>query len=169
MPKQKSNPPETTPADGSPALQAFKVEVDEKLAEAGCSTLEEWAEKHPGKHLPATYGSYPSCALCGKVQPNTGVYRSVCKGIAKVVLRGQREHGKTIRMVREACDLARGADHTHVHDVALPKGIDFQRVLSFLGSMRREEAIGPEDVVSHKGKVTTVRFKGAGVLRLGWG
>lgn len=71
---------------GSPALQAFKTEVQERLGAEGIATLEEWAEQRPGEHLAATYGSYPSCALCGLVKPYGG-FQSRCEGMVRVTMR----------------------------------------------------------------------------------
>lgn len=144
---------------GTPALKAFKAEVKGKLDAAGCATLEEWAEKRPGEHLPAMYGKYPSCALCGAVEPYEG-YQTACKGPNPIVLRNQRTHGKTLSLLSVACEAARrGFDQ-----VVLLTGAQaqFDRILSLVGSLRREGTIGFEDIIRYGNGTATIRFVDGG-------
>jgi hypothetical protein len=149
---------------GSPALKSFYEEVQTILTAAGCSDLTEWAEKQPGKHLSATYGKYPSCALCGAVEPRDG-YKSQCNGIARIELRNQVRDGQSIEMLQRACEAARmGVDTVVV--LARDSNRGFERLLSLLGSMKRENNVTESDRVTYLDGAITIRFKDGGILYL---
>lgn len=155
---------------GSPALRAFRKEVAEKLAAAGMATLKEWAEQRPGEHLSAFYGKYPSCALCGHMEPRGGFKGNDCRGITRITMRGEegqtalqnaQRNEKTTELMHRACEAAKiGIDTVMV----IASNWTLQDVLPLIGSMRREEAIRPKDTVAHEGNSTTVSFVGGGQL-----
>jgi hypothetical protein len=165
---------------GSPALKAFRAEVRTKLDEARCSDLKEWAEKRPGEHLDATYGKYPSCALCGRIPPRTGD-RSDCPGIVGIGLRGggggelalsqapveiaTSRYGKLSEALHNAAQAAKvGVDTVFVLNKDPNRG--FERLLSMKGSLMREGVITDADRVTYLDGAVTVRFKGGATLYL---
>lgn len=75
--------------DDSLALVRFKRDVSAQLDALGIGSVREFMAAFPGRHLSAMYGRWPSCAMCGRVEPYGG-WKSRCKGLVRVTMRGER-------------------------------------------------------------------------------